>query len=159
MSGETADCLVIRWADCPAPGNCAGPASAPSSPGAVVPEATSWAGSGTLSPLYPRRYYCGRVDDAGLLGPVDLPELAREVAAHGGITPEGTPGGWLILDTNEARHVLHAFAGRANPELSRCAHGTPPGRAAAGFAGGCPIPRGTPGNQRPGRQLWGLPQR
>lgn len=61
MSGETVGCLVIGGRTAQRPENCAGPASATSSPGAVAPEATSWAGSGTLSPLYPRRYYVDAV--------------------------------------------------------------------------------------------------
>ncbi len=98
MSGETAGLPgpAAGWSGRFAPGTCAGPASAPSSPSAPEPEAASWTDGGIPSPApRPRRH-----PDAATMparrGQSTYPEVTREVTAHGGIDPEGAPGGRLI---------------------------------------------------------------
>lgn len=61
----------------------------------------SWAGGGILSPLYPWRYP-DAVTALARWSQGAYPDLAREIAARGGVDPEWTASGLLILDTDEA---------------------------------------------------------
>lgn len=60
----------------------------------------SWAGGGILSPLYPWRYP-EPVNRLAHWSQRHYPALAKELLQEGGIDPEWTPSGLLMLDQNE----------------------------------------------------------
>jgi len=70
---------------------------------------SSWAGGGILSPLYPWRYP-EAVTRLASWSQQAYPVLVRELAEEGGIDPEWTRSGLLILDTEETGKAL-AWAG------------------------------------------------
>lgn len=61
---------------------------------------SSWAGGGILSPLYPWRYP-EAVSQLAAWGQDYYPILANELVAEGGIDPQWTQSGLLILDGHE----------------------------------------------------------
>jgi len=70
---------------------------------------SSWAGGGILSPLYPWRYP-EVVTKLASWSQQAYPALVRELIEEGGIDPEWTRSGLLILDTDEKKKAL-AWAG------------------------------------------------
>lgn len=77
---------------------------------ATVGRASSWAGGGILSPLYPWRYP-DAVTELARWSQAAYPELAARLHAEGGIDPEWTCSGMLMLDTSD-RAAAQAWAGR-----------------------------------------------
>ena len=69
---------------------------------------SSWAGGGILSPLYPWRYP-DAVTQLAVWGQEQYPLLARELIAEGGIDPQWTQSGLLVLDPQEHAQA-HAWA-------------------------------------------------
>lgn len=76
----------------------------------AVGQESSWAGGGILSPLYPWRYP-DAVSQLAAWGQNYYPTLARELVAEGGIDPQWTQSGLLILDGQEHQQA-HAWAQR-----------------------------------------------
>lgn len=66
---------------------------------------SSWAGGGILSPLYPWRYPPA-VTALAAWSQAVYPALCADLLAETGIDPELTPGGLLILDTEERDPAL-----------------------------------------------------
>jgi len=62
---------------------------------------SSWAGGGILSPLYPWRY-AEAVNQLAKWGQQHYPALVKELIAEGGVDPEWTQSGLLVLDTDDA---------------------------------------------------------
>lgn len=67
--------------------------------GAIGGEA-SWAGGGILSPLYPWRYP-DPVNHLARWSQQQYPALASALVKEGGVDPEWTPSGLLVLDQDE----------------------------------------------------------
>ncbi|WP_338055862.1 glycine oxidase ThiO [Sulfurivermis fontis] len=65
-----------------------------------VGRASSWAGGGILSPLYPWRYP-DPVTELARWSQAAYPELAERLRDEGGIDPEWTRNGMLMLDTSD----------------------------------------------------------
>lgn len=63
-----------------------------------VGRASSWAGGGILSPLYPWRYP-DAVTELARWSQGVYPELSARLHGAGGVDPEWTPSGMLMLDT------------------------------------------------------------
>jgi glycine oxidase len=61
---------------------------------------SSWAGGGILSPLYPWRYP-DAVTRLARWSQEFYPQLSRELIAEGGVDPQWTQSGLLVLDTDE----------------------------------------------------------
>lgn len=67
---------------------------------------SSWAGGGIISPLYPWRY-SDAVTQLARWSQSAYPRLIEEIRQEGGIDPEWTQNGMLILDTDEQRPAAH----------------------------------------------------
>ncbi|GAB4292570.1 MAG: glycine oxidase ThiO [Thiohalomonadaceae bacterium] len=67
---------------------------------ATVGRASSWAGGGILSPLYPWRYPDG-VTELARWSQGAYAELAARLRDEGGVDPEWTRNGMLMLDTSD----------------------------------------------------------
>jgi len=76
----------------------------------AVGRASSWAGGGILSPLYPWRYP-DPVNALARWSQGVYADLAARLCAEGGVDPEWTQSGMLMLDTSE-RALAQAWAGR-----------------------------------------------
>lgn len=98
----------------------------------------SWAGGGILSPLYPWRYP-DAVTALARRSQSRYPALADEVTRAGGVDPEWTRSGLLILDTEEEA-AARDWAAR--------------GRIALETLEGEAVARCEPAAQAPGRALW-----
>lgn len=66
---------------------------------------SSWAGGGILSPLYPWRY-SPAVNQLAKWGQQHYPALVKELIDEGGMDPEWTCSGMLVLDTDETTEAL-----------------------------------------------------
>jgi len=75
-----------------------------------VGRASSWAGGGILSPLYPWRYP-DAVTELARWSQAVYPGLAARLHEEGGVDPEWTPSGMLLLDTAD-RAAAREWAGR-----------------------------------------------
>jgi glycine oxidase ThiO len=76
---------------------------------------SSWAGGGILSPLYPWRYPDG-VTVLARWSQAVYPPLAAELCAAGGVDPEWTGSGMLMLDASD-RAAAEAWARRFDYRL------------------------------------------
>jgi glycine oxidase len=65
-----------------------------------IGRASSWAGGGILSPLYPWRY-ADAVTELARWSQRGYADLAERLHDEGGVDPEWTPSGMLMLDTSE----------------------------------------------------------
>lgn len=91
-----------------------------------VGRASSWAGGGILSPLYPWRYP-DAVSELARWSQAVYAELAARLREEGGVDPEWMRSGMLLLDTSDGERA-RAWAGRfgagleplAGEELRRC---------------------------------------
>ena len=63
---------------------------------------SSWAGGGILSPLYPWNY-SNAVNDLASWSQRHYPELVQQLIQEGGIDPEWTQSGMLVLDQDHAQ--------------------------------------------------------
>ncbi len=77
---------------------------------AVPGQESSWAGGGILSPLYPWQY-SDPVNHLASWGQAHYPELVAGLMRDGGIDPQWTQSGMLVLDGDMAE-VAQAFAER-----------------------------------------------
>lgn len=73
---------------------------------------SSWAGGGILSPLYPWRYP-DAVTRLARWSQEFYPQLARELIAEGGVDPQWTQSGLLVLESDE-QHLARTWANRWN---------------------------------------------
>lgn len=76
---------------------------------------SSWAGGGILSPLYPWQYD-DAVNQLASWGQAHYPDLAAALMREGGIDPQWTQSGLLVLDI-EMRAAAIAFAGQYSQAL------------------------------------------
>ena len=100
-----------------------------------VGQESSWAGGGILSPLYPWRYSAA-VNRLARWSQAHYPALASALIEEGGLDPEWTRNGLLILDTWEAEqaaawavdyglHLQRVDAGRCQALEPGLARGQP----------------------------------
>ena len=84
---------------------------------------SSWAGGGILSPLYPWRY-ADAVNVLAAWGQQHYAQLAEELQEEGGIDPQWTKSGLIVLDGNghEAAPFAEKFAMRMAVIDSRTVH-------------------------------------
>jgi len=83
----------------------------------VPGQESSWAGGGILSPLYPWKY-ADAVNQLASWGQAHYAQLAASLIEDGGIDPEWTQSGLMVLDADMSQAAQH-FAQRFSMPMER----------------------------------------